>query len=224
MLTFISRVPPPTSNPKVTSEEYTPLSIVRRNFVEFCTRSGADHGEVLLVNSIVGNGAWLGGGAIRRTLIKMKLDSDYDYFFKSQEHFEEWEKKLPVTLKKTRETQHHSQYEGHLGDKLETPVIIQAIKFKFYKTAEEVLDSFDYTITQFVLDGNTLVTTTESLWDLGRRKLALHRVTYPVATMRRMIKYTKQGFTACGGCMQDLFTKTMDNPEALLQMDITYVD
>lgn len=199
------------------------MNIIERNFKDFCDRSGRDYTEVFRVDGLVGKGAWLGGGALRRTLIGANLDSDFDYFFKSVDHFNTWESNLPKTLKKTRETVHHSQYEGILDGDV-SPTIIQAIKFKYYQNAYEVLDSFDYTITQFLLDGDKLVTTPESLWDLGNRKLALHRVTYPVATMRRMLKYSNQGFTACGGCMQALFEKTMDNPDALASMDITYVD
>ncbi|MFP3367631.1 hypothetical protein R0J93_28775, partial [Pseudoalteromonas sp. SIMBA_148] len=60
--------------------------------------------------------------------------------------------------------------------------------------------------------------------DLGRRKLAIHKITYPVATMRRMLKYTTQGFTACAGCMQQIIKDTATSPEAMSQLDIEYVD
>ena len=196
------------------------------DFEAFCQRGGHNAEELLRVNSLVQGDAFLGGGAIRRVLMGMPLDSDFDYFFKSKDHFEVWEANLLRNnkgLKKTRETTHHCQYEGVVGDS-SIPVVIQAIMFRFYDSTWDVLDSFDYTITQFVLSGSKLYTTTESLWDLGRKKLVLHKVTYPVATMRRMLKYTNQGFTACGGCMQDLFTMTLGNTEALAQMDITYVD
>jgi hypothetical protein len=62
------------------------------------------------------------------------------------------------------------------------------------------------------------------LWDLGRKRLAIHKVTYPVATMRRMIKYTRQGFNACAGCMATLLRETATSPEAMASLDIAYVD
>lgn len=192
---------------------------------EFCERSGVEPTEVQQVwkelNTV---GCWLGGGAIRRTLIKQPLDSDFDFFFNSvdsKDQFVERTKGLGFSI--TRETKHHTELKGKLSNS-EIPIIVQAIHFKYYNNTEEVLDSFDYTISQFVYDGDNLHTTTEALWDLGRRKLALHRVTYPVATMRRMLKYCNQGFTACGGCMADLYVKTMDNPDALGELDIAYVD
>jgi len=196
----------------------------KTNLQDFCERGGADPSEVQRVYSAVGTpGCWLGGGSIRRTLLGQPLDSDFDFFFKSEEALGFWQDSLPNTVVKVKETEHHIQYEGTLrGSDLK--VILQAIRFKYYTSAEEVLDSFDYTITQVVYDGTYLHTTPEALWDMGRKKLVIHKVTYPVSTMRRMLKYTSQGFTACSGCMKTLFTETINSPDALSQMDITYVD
>lgn len=200
------------------------MELIKRDFEDFCSRSGCSTEEVERIwESVKHEGVWLGGGAIRRTLIGMSFDSDFDFFFRDSETFESWEKSLPKSLTKTRETAHHTEYRGAVEGS-DIPVVVQAIKFKYYNNPSEVIDSFDYTITQFVYDGQNLWTTPEALWDLGRRRLALHKVTYPVATMRRMLKYSNQGFTACSGCMQELFVLTMNDPAALSQMDITYVD
>lgn len=200
------------------------MEVTKRNLQEFCDRSGTDSTELLRVwKATKHEGVWIGGGAVRRTLIKKPLDSDFDFFFTSVDTFKSWEASLPKTITKVRETQHHTEYKGTLEGS-DLPVILQAIQFKYYTNAADVLDSFDYTITQFATDGENLWTTPEALWDLGRMRLALHKVTYPVATMRRMLKYSNQGFTACGGCMTQLYTMTIENPDALAQMDITYVD
>lgn len=193
------------------------------DFRAFCERSDCDRDELMRVVGNLPSGAWVAGGAIRRTLIKQPLDSDFDFFFRSEDALKQWELSLPSTLRLVRETAHHKHWRGTVGDS-SLPVDIQAIRFRWYDSAEAVIDSFDYTITQFCLDGSDLVTSPEALWDLGRRRLAIHRVTYPVATMRRMLKYGKQGFTACGGCMATLLRETARSPEALAALDITYVD
>lgn len=190
---------------------------------EFCERSACDTSELFRVLTPIKQDAWCAGGAIRRTLIKQPLDSDFDFFFRDSGHMDTWESGLPSTLKQVRETEHHKHWRGPIGES-DIAVDIQAINFKYYKSAEDVIDSFDYTITQFALEENTLVTTPYALWDLGRRKLAIHRVTYPVATMRRMLKYTQQGFTACGGCMAQLMRDTASSPEAMANLDLEYVD
>lgn len=193
------------------------------DFAAFCARSDADTSELNRILAAVGNGAWCAGGAIRRTLMKQALDSDFDFFFRSADALAEWEKKLPATVTFIRETEHHKHWKGTVeGSAL--PVEIQAIRFRYYDSAEAVIDSFDYTITQFALDGDRLVTTPEALWDLGRKRLAIHKVTYPVATMRRMLKYTRQGYTACAGCMATLLRETANSQEAQAALDIAYVD
>lgn len=195
------------------------------NFDEFCQHSGADPAPIYAVQSAFSNdGAWLGGGAIRRTLIGQALDSDFDFFFRSKGHFDKWLESKPKTMNVVRETKHHVQLEGTIGDS-KLPIVVQGINFQYFPDgAPTVIDAFDYTITQFALSGVSLYTTDIALWDLGRRKLSINKVTYPVATMRRMLKYTKQGFTACAGCMQTLLTETAKSPEALASMDVEYVD
>lgn len=199
------------------------MSFLTFDFAEFCARSDCDAAELDRVLAAIGNGAWCAGGAIRRTLMKQPLDSDFDFFFRSAEALAEWEKKLPATLSLFRETEHHKHWKGTVEGSA-IPVEIQAIRFRYYDSAEAVIDSFDYTITQFARDGSKLVTTPEALWDLGRKRLAIHKVTYPVATMRRMLKYTRQGYTACAGCMATLFRETASSQEAQASLDIAYVD
>ena len=194
-------------------------------FDDLCQHSGVDPEPIYEVQRAFSQeGAWIGGGAIRRTLINQPLDSDFDFFFRSQDAFSIWLDNKPKTMEVVRETQHHVQLEGTIGDS-KLPIIVQGINFQYYPDgAPTVVDSFDYTITQFVLADTTLHTTDMALWDLGRRKLSINKVTYPVATMRRMLKYTKQGFTACAGCMQELLLQTANSPEAMASMDIEYVD
>jgi len=199
------------------------VTYFRTNFQDFCDRSGCSTDDVMRVYEALGGGAWMAGGAIRRTLIGQALDSDFDFFFKSAEALAEWESGLPSGLKLVRETEHHKHWRGTIAGS-DLPIDVQAIRFRFYDNAEQVIDSFDYTVTMFVLDGDDMVTTPYALWDLGRRKLAVHKISYPVATMRRLLKYTKQGFTACAGCLQSILKETASSPEAMSQLDIEYVD
>lgn len=197
------------------------MQIVERDFNLFCEMYDFDTKLVTKVVKALPE-AWLAGGAIRRVLNKDKVHNDFDFFFRSETHFKEWEGKIS-NFSKEKETEHYSQYRGYV-EGIKESIVVQAIKFKYYSSEVEALDSFDYTISQFLLSNGKLYTTPEALWDLGRKRLCLHRVTYPIATMRRMIKYTDQGFTACSGTMKQILQKTMDSPEALLKLDITYVD
>lgn len=212
------------------------------NMQEFFDRSGADYGMIVSVHHKFGfHTLCMGGGAIRRSLIGMKLDSDFDYFFKNQERLDNWIALVEgYGFTRTSTTENQITYEGtHRYNGKDHIIKLQAVIIEFYDTIDDLFDSFDFTITQFAIqtkhwewtndgvdpDASTyfLHTTDLSLWDLARRKLAVHKITYPVASTRRMLKYMQQGFTACGGTITDLLKETIENPERV-DLDVKYVD
>lgn len=92
---------------------------------------------------------------------------------------------------------------------------MQAIHFRYYTDAADAARSFDYTICQFILTDEDIITTPEALWDLGRRRLAINEITYPTSTTRRLLKYTQQGYTACTGCLKTILMAPVANPRLL---------
>lgn len=170
------------------------------------------------------DGPWIAGGALRRTLQGKEPESDFDFFFRDEDQLKAFVLKLEEHgMEKIRETAHHVHYRGRLGDECAIRDV-QCIRFAFYSSASAVIDSFDYTICMLAFDGRTLTLGDFTLWDLGRRRLAINRITYPVATMRRMLKYASQGFTACKGCLAAILTETANSPALRDQLQIEYVD
>lgn len=170
------------------------------------------------------DGPWIAGGSLRRTLQGKEPESDFDFFFRDAEQLAAFVLKLEARgMEKVRETAHHIHYRGRLGES-GIPRDVQCIRFAFYQSAQAVIDSFDYTICMLAFDGNTLTLGNFTLWDLGRKRLAIHKITFPVSTMRRMLKYTSQGFWACSGCLATILKAVPENPELLSQMQIEYVD
>lgn len=167
-------------------------------------------------------GAWLAGGALRRTLLRQEPESDFDFFFRDADQLEAFRSGLEDRgLTKVRQTEHHIHYRGRIGSSaLERD--IQLIRFAFYADAAAVIDSFDFTICQIAFDGETLTVGENTLWDLARHRLAVNKITFPVSSTRRLLKYAKQGFTACNGCLSSLLRATAGNPE--LRMEVAYVD
>lgn len=173
--------------------------------------------------SLSSAGPWLAGGALRRTLMGKNPDSDFDIFFRDADQLLSYKSALETLgFRQVKETEHHVQFKGRAGDSAE--IDVQLIRFAYYTSAAEVIDSFDYTVCQFAYDGETLTTGEFSLWDLGRKRLAIHKVTFPVSTMRRMIKYTSQGFYACPGAMAEILKQTANDPALLNVLSIQYVD
>jgi hypothetical protein len=197
------------------------------NLIDFLRRYNNDVTEMEFFKilkhlpELAEKGPWLAGGAVRRLLIGDPLTSDFDFFFHDETQLNEFAKALKDKgAKETAKTEHQITYSLTIEDK---PRIIQLIKIGYYISPNEVLDSFDFTISQFLYDGTNLYCGTHSLWDLARRRLALHKLTFGVATMRRLIKYTKQGFTACAGVMQSILEAVVNDPKTI-NSDVQYLD
>lgn len=196
---------------------------------EFLARStDLEFDETTLAKTLAGlpplspTGPWIAGGALRRTLLRQEPDSDFDFFFRDAEQLAAFTAELDRRgLEKLRETEHHIHYRGRVGDS-GLPIDVQCIRFAFYADAAAVIDSFDFTICQFAFDGTLLTAGDYALWDLGRKRLAVHKVTFPVSSMRRVLKYATQGFKACNGCLATLLRATAENPS--LNTEIAYVD
>jgi hypothetical protein len=167
---------------------------------------------------------WLAGGAVRRTLINQKLESDIDLFFKSKEAFDNYLQQLKDKFEVAKEVKndHNVQLVVRFTDKEEWT--IQLITVAYYDSLEKVLDSFDFTICQFGTDGENLVCGDHALWDLARMRLAVHHLVFPAASIRRMIKYTNQGFYACQGCIQTIVNFIADNSELSKNNISKYID
>lgn len=171
-------------------------------------------------------GPWLAGGALRRTLLQREPESDFDFFFRDADQLASFSALVEAGgLKKVRETEHHVHYRGtvHTSEGRDVAAVdVQLIRFAFYSSAAAVIDSFDFTICQFAFDGESLTVGDHALWDLGRKRLAVNRITFPVSSTRRLLKYARQGFTACNGCLTAILVATANHPE--LRLDIAYVD
>ena len=166
-------------------------------------------------------GPWIAGGAVRRSLMGETLASDIDVFFASRKQLHSFKEEI---LKRggrlVSENELNTTFELEL---LGRKVPVQCVHVALFPTATAVIDSFDFTITQFATDGRSLWCGEYSLWDLARKRLALHRLTFGVSTLRRTIKYANQGFTACAGVLADILERTVADPSTI-HRDIKYID
>jgi len=70
---------------------------------------------------------------------------------------------------------------------------IQLVKSIWYDDPQHIIDTFDFTVAQFATDGKFLYANPTSFIDLSRKRLVLHRMTFPASTLRRLIKYANKG-------------------------------
>lgn len=168
----------------------------------------------------MGNGVYVAGGAMRNLIDDTKNDKDYDFFFASKTDLDTWEANIQKIGKKVFETTHCNTYSVIVDNK---DVKIQAIKHIFYSSLEDLINSFDYTICMFGYDGTNLMCGDYSLWDLSTKSLIVNKITYPVASIRRLIKYSKYGYKVCNGTISTILQAVTQN-QTLLNNDIEYLD
>ena len=169
------------------------------------------------------SGPWLVGGCVRRHLVQMPQDSDFDIAFSSPSQLACLQTELlGAGLKVTREAEAHVTLTGKIGDS-KHDFVIQLLRMAYLSTVAEHLDTFDFTICQFGYDGTDYTCGDYSLWDLGRKRLALHKLTFGASTVRRLVKYSRQGFTFCQGTIVSILEATIEKPETV-HAEVTYVD
>lgn len=174
-------------------------------------------------------GPWLAGGSIRRLFDGNEGESDFDLFFQSEEQLKSFQASLKTPWRTTKvlwENEQNITIEVTLCPTVDVPQSkpfkLQLIKFYFY-SPEAVIDWFDYTNCQFITDGNTLMVGEYTLYDIGRKQLRLHNIHHAASTVRRMLKYARQGYTVCDGTINEILRRVAEQP-ALINEVVRYID
>lgn len=190
---------------------------------ERSVRLGGLKGALDLLPPVGPNGPWLAGGAVRRLFCGQDpLASDLDFFFKDEVQANRFVEELTERKLKKRSSKSSSAATYVLEvDGKEVPV--QVVRIAYYKSLAECLDSFDFTACQFGFDGAEFLCSRLGLLDLARRRLVVHKITYAIASVRRMMKYGAQGFTVCNGTIEAILRAVAENSE-LIGAETPYVD
>lgn len=179
-------------------------------------------------------GPWVAGGSVRRLIAGLPQDSDFDFFFADQGQFDafcEGMKKRGATI--ANENDFNITFllpkvkAKPIGDDEFTvggpELKVQAIRLRFYPTLAETLEGFDFSLCKFGYDGSALVCGQYSLFDLASKRLVPDRISFGTSTLHRIIKYTKQGYTICGGGLANILQQVVDDP-TIIQSEVEYVD
>ncbi|MGN7931193.1 hypothetical protein [Sphingopyxis sp. 22461] len=179
-------------------------------------------------------GPWIGGGSVRRLIAGQPQDSDFDFFFADQAQFDAFCKDMK---KRGADVQHENDFNitfllpkakaKPIGDDEFTvagpELKVQAIRLRFHPTLAETLEGFDFSLCKFGYDGTRLICGDYSLFDLASKRLVPDRISFGTSTLRRIIKYTKQGYTICSGGLASILQQVVDDP-SIIQAEVEYVD
>ena len=95
---------------------------------------------------------------------------------------------------------------------------------EFYReNANALLDSFDFTICQLLSDGQKVLAGNSTLYDISKKKLVVNTITFPVASMKRIVKYGRRGYDICNGEATKFLQTVVDSPN-ILETRFEYID
>lgn len=225
-------------------------TVFKEKFAHFLTKTGkqytssslkylSDRGiENRLLESLLlhlPDGAIIAGGFALSVVVEDKNAKDIDFFFTSEKAFIET---YDLFMNSNRdENSDDWAYDGYTVDENTiskssrfvlfthpTRPSVQLMKMVWYDDAAHVIDTFDFTIAQFAFTNKEFVYNGESMLDLSKKRLLLHRMQFPASTLRRLIKYTSKGYYACPGSLTTIATAIQEFTGELDVNQVVYVD
>ena len=200
--------------------------------------------ETMVLN--LPDGAYISGGAITSIIQKHPI-IDIDMFFLTEKSFKETLRLFIVEAERnkleeaerwvfdkysivTRDMEKFCQnskdyrYIGLKHENLNRPMV-QLLKLYWYDSPEQIIDSFDITVAQFIVGNDGIMKFNPmSFYDIANKKLVLHRLQWAGSTLRRIIKYSKKGYYACPGSLINIAEAINKKEKLENENEYMYVD
>jgi len=168
-------------------------------------------------------GPWIAGGSVRRLIAGLPQESDFDFFFANEEQFtafcDDLKSRGAIKVSENTFNATYNLPKSEDGPELK----VQAIRLSYFGTIRETIEAFDFSLCKFGFDGENLSFGLWSLYDLASKRLVPDTISFGTSTLRRIIKYTGQGYTICSGGLAAILQQVADNP-AIIQSDVEYID
>lgn len=133
---------------------------------------------------------WLAGGAILSLVVGSEIN-DFDLYFKTKydafEFYEELNGTLISVTDKSIVVKRHNNGKTY---------IFNLIIFKYFDYAQDIFDSFDFTCCKAAWTGKKFIYDSKFMPDVASRRISYTpSFRYPIASLLRVYKYQKKGFT-----------------------------
>lgn len=162
--------------------------------------------EELLKLGILSNEVVLAGGSLQ-TLINDDITiNDYDIFFVS-DNPNRMNENVTIVSKKLEDQGYECVFEcpaGELRTFKKDGMKIQLIKKSPYIDMESLISSFDFTACMAAYNGTEFLFAYSFIKASKYLKLDVNYISYPVSSLRRLLKYQKKGFYATNACLRSL--------------------
>lgn len=167
----------------------------------FCMEDNLDelNQDVL---SIIKDGVVLAGGALRSLVDPDDSPQDYDIFFTDTSKIEQTKEYF---LRKGY-TKVFECPEGKLVTFKNEDTKVQLINKRPYADCLDIISSFDITACCAAYDGKEFYKHNRFVFDNLNKLINLNAIEYPMATMKRIAKYSQKGFRLTTQCTEDFVT------------------
>ena len=88
----------------------------------------------------------------------------------------------------------------------------------------DVIDSFDFTCTQFVTDWEDGLMGETAEKDTNDKHLVINKIMYPASTLRRMMKYSRKGYHMEENDFQKFVSLVWNHDPQITDEKLVYVD
>jgi hypothetical protein len=145
----------------------------------------------------------IAGGCIRDCLFGEKYN-DIDIFGLTKEGLDKF---VELNLSKVK-----GYRLVYFNDNLRTykkgNVKVQIV-YREYETLDSILDSFDFTVCQFMYDGERVLCNPDSLLDVYHKRIVINHIDslFVLDTFRRVQKYIQRGYSICNGGIKEIMDK-----------------
>lgn len=143
--------------------------------------------------SILGNGVILAGGSLRALVDPEDTICDYDLFFTDSSKV----KNVQQYLLGKGYSLIFQCPKGELSTYFnqETKTKVQLITKRQYNDMQDLISSFDITACCCAYDGETFEKNDRFIFDVLNKLININKIEYPVATIKRITKYSQKGYT-----------------------------
>lgn len=162
--------------------------------------------------------AVIAGGSIRDSLFGQEY-SDIDIFGLTKEDLD-----LFVKLNLTK---NHGYKLVYFNDNLRTyrkgKIKVQII-YREYEKLTDIIDTFDFTICQFMYDGEKVICNPSSMMDVYHKRIVINHINplFVLDTFRRVQKYIQKGYSICNGGIKDILDKCRSLSQEEYDMNLEF--
>jgi hypothetical protein len=149
---------------------------------------------------------WLAGSSLLHHMIDSNdalSNFDFDFFFKNQESYDKWYHVLASTSEDYIDMEHSVMFKI---DGYE----INLIKAFLYEDVEQLLNSFDISVSRIAFDGHKVYLHDLVMPDINVMKMQVLYISNPLTTFGRLLKYVGKGFSMKESSIIHFLNRTRD--------------